>query len=269
MQLRQVLETVIEISKKAGEYLYGEFKTFNQKDIEVKSLNQLVSYVDITCERLLVEELSKLIPESGFITEEATIKKEADEYNWIIDPLDGTTNFMHGIPVFAISIALTRNGQTVLGVIYDVCHDQMFYADETGAYCNGTKIRVSDNIELNKCLLATGFPYYDFDAMESYMQVLRQLMKHTHGLRRMGSAAIDLAYIAAGKFEAYFEYGLSPWDVAAGAFIVEKAGGRVSDFKGGDQYIYGKEIIATNAHIYDTLYNIVAENFYPETKNAS
>lgn len=267
MPHKHLTESVIEITRHAGAYLLSEFKTFSQSAIEIKSMNQLVSYVDITCEQMLVSGLEKLVPEAGFITEEDTISKVSDDLNWIIDPLDGTTNFMHGIPVFAISIALKKGNEIILGVVFDVCQNDMYYADPSGAYCNGAPIRVSDNIELNKCLLATGFPYYDFDGMESYMSVLKKLMQHTHGLRRMGSAAIDLAYVAAGKFEAYFEYGLSPWDVAGGAFIVEKAGGKVSDFRGGDNYLFGKEIIATNQHIYSIFYEIIEETFYSQHQN--
>lgn len=253
----------IEITKQAGLYLFQEFKTFNQKAIEVKSPNQLVSYVDITAEKMLVEGLGKLVPEAGFITEENTITKVSDELNWIIDPLDGTTNFMHGIPVFAVSIALQKGDETLLGIVYDVCNDQMFYADETGAFCNGVPIKVSQNTNLNTSLLATGFPYYDFDGMENYMNVLKELMQHTHGLRRMGSAAIDLAYVACGKFEGFFEYGLHPWDVAGGTYIIKQAGGKVTDFKGGNDYIFGKTIVAANPNIYQRFYNIIHKNFNP------
>ena len=259
-----LLTKTIEITKQAGAYLLQEFKTFNQKAIETKSHNQLVSYVDITAEKMLVEQLGKLIPEAGFITEEKTIDKVSDELNWIIDPLDGTTNFMHGIPVFAVSIALQKGSETILGLVYDVCNDAIYYANETGAYCNGKPIKVSENSHLNKSLLATGFPYYDFDGMENYMNVLKELMRHTHGLRRLGSAAIDLAYVACGKFEAFFEYGLSAWDVAGGAYIIKQAGGKVSDFKGEGNYIFGKTIVAANPIIYETFYPIIHRNFYPE-----
>lgn len=262
MSVEHLIQPVLALTRKAGSYLLEEFKTFNQNSIEVKSMNQLVSYVDITCENMLVSGLEALLPEAGFITEEDTIQKKSDTYNWIIDPLDGTTNFMHGIPVFAISIALHHNHETLLGVVYDVCHDAMYHADQSGAYCNGVQISVSENTELNKCLLATGFPYYDFDGMESYMNVLKNMMQHTHGLRRMGSAAIDLVYVAAGKFEAYFEYGLSPWDVAGGAFIVQKAGGVVTDFRGKANHLFGKEIIATNRAVYPVFQEIIEANFY-------
>lgn len=261
MPIQNLTSQTLAITKQAGLYLLQEFKTFNQKAIETKSHNQLVSYVDITAEKMLVEGLEKLLPEAGFITEENTINKFSDKLNWIIDPLDGTTNFMHGIPVFAVSIALQKGEETLLGVVYDVCNDAMFYADETGAFCNGKPIRVSVNKDLNKSLLATGFPYYDFDGMENYMNVLKELMQHTHGLRRLGSAAIDLAYVACGKFEGFFEYGLSPWDVAGGAYIIRQAGGNVTDFKGGNDYIFGKTIVAANHHLYETFFNIIYQNF--------
>ncbi len=261
MPIQKLTAETLEIAKQAGLYLLQEFKTFSQKDINEKSPNQLVSYVDITAEKMIVEGLSKLVPEAGFITEENTIIKISDTLNWIIDPLDGTTNFMHGIPVFAVSIALQKGNETLLGVVYDVCNDNMFYADETGAYCNGSSISVSDNMVLNKSLLATGFPYYDFDGMENYMNVLKELMQHSHGLRRLGSAAIDLAYVACGKFEGFFEYGLQPWDVAGGAYIVKQAGGKVTDFNGGNDYIFSKTMVAANSHIYEPFYAIINKNF--------
>ena len=251
----------LEIIKQTGIYLLSEFKTFNKKSIEVKSPNQLVSYVDITAEKMLVEDLKKLVPEAGFITEENTIDKKSEILNWIIDPLDGTTNFMHGIPVFAVSVALQKNNETILGIVYDVCNDAMYYADETGAFCNGIPIKVSDNLQLAKSLLATGFPYYDFAGMENYMNVLKEFMQHTHGLRRLSSAAIDLAYVACGKYEGFFEYGLHPWDVAGGAYIVKQAGGKVTDFEGGNNYIFGKTLVATNSEIYEQFFNIINRNF--------
>lgn len=261
MSNREIVEQAKNISIETGKYLIAEFKTFNQKAIEVKSPNQLVSYVDITAEKMLVEKLGKILPEAGFITEEKTIDKFSDKLNWIIDPLDGTTNFMHGIPAFAVSVALYSGNNPLIGIVYDVCYDRLYWADETGAFCNDEKITISDNENLSKSLLATGFPYYDFDGMEKYLNTLKTLMKHTRGLRRLGSAAIDLAYVACGKFEGFFEYGLSPWDVAAGGFIVEKAGGKVCDFSGSNNWLFGKEIIASNSKIFETYFEIINSNF--------
>ncbi|NUM31341.1 MAG: inositol monophosphatase [Bacteroidetes bacterium] len=256
-----IINEAINITLQTGKYLLAESKNFNQNAIEVKSLNQLVSYVDITAEKMLVEGLNKILPEAGFITEEKTINKLSENLNWIIDPLDGTTNFMHGVPVFAVSVALYNKNEPLLGIVFDVCNNQLFWADNSGAFCNDEKITVSANYNLSKSLLATGFPYYDFDGMKSYLDTLKTLMKHTRGLRRLGSAAIDLAYVACGKFEGFFEYGLQPWDVAAGAFIIEKAGGRVCDFNGKQNWLFGKEIIASNSKIFNTYFEIINSNF--------
>lgn len=261
MPNNEFIQQTLDITRQTGNYLLKEFSTFNQNEIVVKSPNQLVSYVDITAEKMLVEGLIKLLPEAGFITEENTISKFSDKLNWIIDPLDGTTNFMHGIPAFAVSVALYNRNEPLLGIVNDVCNNKIYYAHENGAYCNGEKISVSENDNLAKSLLATGFPYYDFDGMEQYLNTLKTLMKHTRGLRRLGSAAIDLAYVACGKFEGFFEYGLHPWDVAAGAYIVKKAGGMVCDFEGKDNWLFGKSIIASNNRIFKTYFDIICSNF--------
>ena len=215
--------------------------------IEYKGINDLVSFVDKTAERKLVDGLAMLIPEAGFIAEEGTVNKKGQTYNWIIDPLDGTTNFIHSLPVFSISVALMRNEEVVLGVVYEVNKEECFYAVKgSKAFCNGQPIQVSPSLKLSESLLATGFPYYDFDKMDAYLSILKDFMQHSHGLRRLGSAAVDLAYVACGRFEAFFEYNLKPWDVAAGTLIVQEAGGIVTDFKNSDDFIFGGEILAAN-----------------------
>jgi myo-inositol-1(or 4)-monophosphatase len=228
-----------------------------------KALNQLVTDVDIRFEKKLVAICTELLPESTFLTEEKTIAEEENvRYRWIIDPIDGTTNFIHQIPAFAISIALQDNGHTIMGVVYELSRDEMFYASQgQGAFLNGESISVARHKELKDTLLATGFPYYDFDQMAAYLNVLRTFMHKTRGLRRIGSAAVDLAYTACGRFDGFFEYGLSPWDVAAGAFIVQEAGGTVCDFSGEDDYIFGKEIIASQKHIFEEFKAIIAKEF--------
>ncbi|MAY83671.1 MAG: inositol monophosphatase [Flavobacteriales bacterium] len=225
--------------------------------MEEKSLNSLVSYVDKTAEQMIVETLSELLPEAGFIAEEGTSDKVGDQYNWIIDPLDGTTNFLHGLPVYAVSIALQfqdededEDGDIVLGVVYEVNRDECFYSWKGGkAFLNNEEISVSKESNVKDSLFATGFPYYDYERIDSYFEVLKHLAQNSRGVRRMGSAAVDLAYVACGRFGAFFEYSLHPWDVAAGAFIVQQAGGEVFDFKGGDNWLHGKEILATNGRL--------------------
>lgn len=246
-ELSLLLEQTQEIAKEAGAFIRKERQHFNIEKVEHKGLNDLVSYVDKEAEKLIVKQLSKILPDAGFITEEGTEAKAAATLTWVIDPLDGTTNFIHGLPVYAVSIALMEANEVVLGVVYEVNRHECFYAVKGGgAYCNETKIQVSKASSLAESLIATGFPYYNFELIDKYMGALKELMKSTHGLRRLGSAAVDLCYVAAGRSEGYFEYNLNSYDVAAGALIVEEAGGKVTDFKGGRDFIFGRQIIATN-----------------------
>lgn len=260
--LQTLCQEVCTLSKEVGIFIKSERNKFSVDKIEIKGKNDLVSYVDKTSEKLIVEKLSQLLPESGFIAEEGTSSKKGEHYNWVIDPLDGTTNFIHGIPCYAISIALMRNNVLVLGVVYEINFDECFYAWEgSKAYLNGNEIHVSATSKLADSLLATGFPYYDYNRMDEYMEVFKHFMKHTHGLRRLGSAATDLAYVACGRFEGFYEYSLQPWDVAAGAFIVQQAGGKVTDFKGEENYIFGREIVAGNAACFDEFIDVVKHYF--------
>nr|MDQ3394760.1 inositol monophosphatase [Bacteroidota bacterium] len=242
VDLNKLVNEVILISKVAGAFIRDEGKKFKKESIEYKGLNDLVSFVDKEAEKLLVKGLRKALPEAGFITEEGTASSNSEEYKWVIDPLDGTTNFIHKLPVFAVSVGLIKGDKVVLGVVYEVNRDECFYAVAGGkAYCNGEVISVSPTNELGGCLLATGFPYYNFEKMQMYLDVLDKFMQKTHGLRRMGSAAVDLVYVACGRFEGFFEYNLHPWDVAAGIIIVKQAGGIVTDFKGVDDSLFGRQ----------------------------
>ena len=248
MNLETICQQVNSIAKEVGVFIKKQ--QISVTDVETKSKNSLVTFVDKTAEKKLVDELSKLIPEAGFIAEEGTSTKKGEVYNWIIDPLDGTTNFIHGVPCYCVSIGLTRNEELVLGVIYEINLDELFYAWEgSKAYMNSKEINVTPTLTLEDSLIATGFPYYNYDRQTEYMNLFQDLMKNTRGLRRLGSAAVDLAYVACGRFDAFYEYSLNPWDVAAGAFIVQQAGGKVSDFSGGNNYLFGEEIIAINPHI--------------------
>lgn len=246
--MQQLLQEVIVLVKEVGEFIRSEAQNFDESKIEYKGKNDLVSYVDKEAEKRLVQGLAELLPGSGFIAEEGTSKHQSDTYNWIIDPLDGTTNFTHGLPIFAISVALVKRKELSLGIVYDVMKDECFHATKgNGAYLNHVPIHVSQVKSLEKSLLATGFPYYNFDQMKQYLSILDECMQQTHGLRRMGSAAIDLVYTACGRFEGFFEYNLNAWDVAAGALIVQEAGGKVTDFKGGGDFLFGREIVAGSA----------------------
>ena len=252
--------SVCEIARKAGGFIANERKHFDPNKVENKGLHDLVSYVDKTSETVIIEALSLLLPESGFIAEEGTSTKKGDRFNWVIDPLDGTTNFIQGVPVYAVSIGLLEGEELVLGVVYEICRDECFFAWKgSKAYLNGDEIHVSDTSDMHDALLATGFPYSNFSQLDSYMDLLRWSMTEARGVRRLGSAATDLAYVACGRFDAFFEYDLKPWDVAAGAFIVQQAGGKIADFNRGESYLFGGEIIASNVPLLAEMQQKVAE----------
>ncbi len=262
MQLEQITSKVVEIAKEAGAFIREQRKTFSADKIEIKGLNDLVSYVDKTAEQIIVAALEKVLPEAGFLTEEKTINKKGEKYNWIIDPLDGTTNFIHGLPVYSVSIALQEDDELVLGVVYEVNQDECFYAWQGSiAYMNGKQIRVSDNKTINQSLLATGFPYYDFEKQPAYIALFTELMKSCHGLRRLGSAAVDLVYTACGRFDGYYEYNLNPWDVAGGIVILRQAGGDAVNFKGGNECLNTRELLATNGKITQEMLTAIQKYF--------
>ncbi|MCO4294384.1 inositol monophosphatase [Solitalea sp. MAHUQ-68] len=262
IDLANIFLQVKEITLATGAFIREERKKFSTDKIEYKGLNNLVSYVDKTSEEMIVKALEEILPEAGFITEEETINKTGERYNWIVDPLDGTTNFIHGIPTYSISIALHEYDEPVLGVVYEINLDELFYTWKgEKAYLNGHPINVSGNKTLGESLLATGFPYYDFDKAEQYISVFKELMQQTHGLRRIGSAAVDLAYVACGRFDGYFEFNLNAYDVAAGAYLVKQAGGTIHNFTGGDEYINTREIVAGNGFTGDNILKITKQYF--------
>jgi len=255
---------VCELSKTVGRYISEQSAQFSQDKIEHKGQHDYVSFVDREAEAQIVTKLRELIPESGFIAEEGTANNKGDVYNWVVDPLDGTTNFIHGVPVYSVSIALMENEAIVIGVVYEINLGECFYAWKGGkAMLNDHEIKISGMQQLDSALLATGFPYADFSRMDDYLKVFRHFMKNTAGIRRLGSAAADLAYVACGRFEGFYEYGLSPWDVAAGAFIVESAGGRATDFKGEGNYIFGRELIAGSPFIHPEMLSVIQKLFSP------
>jgi myo-inositol-1(or 4)-monophosphatase len=248
-QLTVICDQMIKTARKAGKFISDEALKFKSEAIEYKEVNNVVSYVDKETEKLIVNDLSALLPAAGFITEEGTAETEDKAgLNWIIDPLDGTANFIHGVPNYSVSLALAEGKNILIGVIYHVPADEIYHAIKGGgAFCNEKPIQVSGNTHLGQSLLATGFPYYKFENMDKYLLILESLMQKTHGLRRFGSAAIDLAYVAAGYFDGFYEYNLNSWDMAAGILLVEEAGGYVTDFEGGDNHLFGGFVVAGNA----------------------
>ena len=262
MDLVKITQQVIDLSSVVGAYIRKEAQDFNHHIVEEKGLNDLVSYVDKTAEEKIVEGLSVILPEAGFITEEGTAGYSNEDYRWIVDPLDGTTNFTHGLPIYAVSIALMYKDELVAGVVYEINKDEMFSATKgMGAWLNGKRIKVSGRDKLSESLLATGFPYYDFEQMSAYLKILNDFMQSTHGLRRMGSAAVDLAYVACGRFEGFFEYNLHAWDVAAGSLLVKEAGGEVTDFNLGKNFLFDREIIA-GGKVLQEMQAVIAQYWY-------
>lgn len=258
MDLEMICHKVAEAARLAGSFIRDERKKFEQSEVIEKGQRNLVSYVDVTAEKIITEELKKILPAAGFLTEEETVSKGNESLRWIIDPLDGTTNFIHNIPVYCVSIALAEKNELQVGVVYEINLDECFYAWKNGgAFLNGKKISVTTTPKLRNALCATGFPYEKFPLLDRYFSTLKFLFQNSHGIRRMGSAAIDLVYVACGRFDAFYEYQLNAWDVAAGALIVKEAGGIVSDFEGGEDYLFGKEIIASNGELYNEFLNVV------------
>ena len=258
MDYQTICTHVQDIARETGDFIRTERKKLKNADIETKSNASFVTYVDKTAEMMIVEALKKILPGAGFVTEEGTAGNSGEEMLWIIDPLDGTTNYIHGLYPCSVSIGLAQKGEMILGVVYEIGQEEMFYAWKgSPAFLNGREIRVSGSVHSAETLIGTGFPYYDFDRIIKYIAALDELMKKTRGLRRMGSAAADLSYVAAGRFDAFFEHALHAWDVAAGAFIIQQAGGIVTDFNGGSNWLSGGEIIAAGANYFPEFYEII------------
>ena len=264
LNLEKICQQVITLTNDVGEFIVSHQNKISKDQIEIKALNSLVSFVDQNAEKDLVKGLSEIFPEAGFITEEKTIATKTEvEYIWVIDPLDGTTNFLHGLPCYSISIALKKNDDYILGVIRSLPDNHVYSAWlNGGAYKNGIPISVSDTRTIKESLLATGFPYNTFGTLENYLNLFRYLMKNTRGIRRFGSAAIDLAYVAEGSFDGFFEYGLNEWDVAAGICLVKEAGGHVTDFKGTNKVNENRTILATNQVIHQELGGSISTYFH-------
>ncbi|MFC5408968.1 inositol monophosphatase family protein [Larkinella bovis] len=252
LHLAQISQQIDDIARTVGAFIRQERLLFSREKIEYKDVNNLVSYVDKEAEKQIVDALHQLLPEAGFITEEGTIGQTANQHglNWIIDPLDGTANFVHGLPVFSVSIGLAKGKMPLAGVVYDITRDECYSATAGGgawySRTGGTpeSISVSPATTLGESMVATGFPYRILDRIDRYLKIFATLIQRTHGIRRMGSAAIDLAYVASGRFEAYYEFNLNCWDMAAGVLLVQEAGGIVTDFQGGDEFLFRGDVLA-------------------------
>lgn len=248
-----------EMAREAGSLIMGHFR--QHVKIEYKGAVDLVTIADRTSEALILQRIRKQFPTHDVMGEEGTRIESGSEYKWYIDPLDGTTNFAHGYPVFCVSLAVERSGQRVAGVIYDPTRDEMFSAElGGGSRLNGAVIRVSSMSNLGECLLGTGFPSQKRHKNPNIF-FYHQLTLRTHGVRRAGSAALDLCNVASGRYEGFWEFNLNPWDTAAGVLIVEEAGGRVTDFSGGPFQIASHETLASNGLVHQALLHEFQEIF--------
>jgi len=258
---KNLCELTIPVVRSVGEFIRSKVNQIVKTDIETKERNSLVSYVDKTAEEKLVAALSAICPEAGFITEENTVAQSQKELTWIIDPLDGTTNFLHQIPHYAVSVALMSEGEVVLGVVLNAATDHCYYAwKEGGAYLDGEKITVSETSQLQEAVIATGFPYKKDDVVP-LIDTLKDMMRYGRGIRRMGAAALDLVYVACGSFDAYYEASINAWDIAAGIIIVREAGGRITDYDGNEDTIFTGRILATNGTIHQEVQDILTKHF--------
>jgi myo-inositol-1(or 4)-monophosphatase len=247
-----VLNVMANAALKAARGLLRDFGEVEQLQVSVKGPGDFVSTADLKAERTIRNELTRARPGYSLLFEESGAETGSDPHHrWIVDPLDGTTNFLHGIPHFAISIALERDGEIVAGLVYDPVRDEMYSAEKgLGAYVNDRRLRVSARRRLAEAVIGTGMPFGGRGDRPAYLASLAAVMAATSGVRRIGAAALDLAYVAAGRFEGFWEFGLSPWDIAAGFLLVREAGGYVSDLSGGHAMMTSGDVLAANDHLH-------------------
>jgi myo-inositol-1(or 4)-monophosphatase len=248
--MHPLLNIAIGAARRAGEVIVRSLDRVGTLTVSEKNRNDFVSEVDRAAEQVLIAAIRKAYPSHGFLAEESGATA-GDDYTWVIDPLDGTTNFLHGFPQYCVSIALAHRGVVTQGVIYDPVRNDLFSASRgRGAYLNDRRIRVSKRQHLRECLIGTGFPFRDGSYLDTYLAMMRSMIQHTAGIRRPGAAALDLAYVAAGFYDGFWEVGLNPWDVAAGSLLVLEAGGLIGDLAGEGDYLHSGQVIAANPKIF-------------------
>ena len=264
--MHPMLNTAVKAARRAGSIINRASLDIDLLTIKHKSNNDYVSEVDGAAEQAIIETLLDAYPNHAILAEESGSQGDS-EYQWIIDPLDGTTNFLHGFQQYSVSIALLQRGVLAHAVVYDPARNDLFTASRgKGAYLNDRRIRVSKRINLKDSLIGTGFPYTDFTHLDAYMGMLRDMMQKTSGVRRPGSAALDLAYTAAGRLDGFWEIGLNPWDIAAGCLLVQEAGGLVGDFLGNEMYLQSGNVVAGNPKVFAQLLQVIAPHLTEQLK---
>ena len=260
--LNEFLNTAVTAARLSGDIILRNLGQFSKTDIQTKQAFDFVTSVDKWSEAVIMQTIREKFPHHLFLSEE-TLKQEGNGgYRWIIDPLDGTTNYIHSYPMFSVSIALEFQNEIILGVVFDPLRDELFCAAKGGgSFLNNRGISVSDIALAEKSLIATGFPFRKKEMIDRYLDAFRKIFQRVSDIRRAGSAAIDLAYIAAGRVEGFFELNLSPWDIAAGSLLIREAGGTITDFQGSDQYLLTGDIVAGNNKTHAEILNIIKQVF--------
>jgi len=259
--MHPMLTTAVKAARRAGNIINRGARDLDLLTVTAKGPKDFVSEIDQAAEAAIVQTLHNAYPDHAILAEEGTAKDtNADaEHCWIIDPLDGTTNFLHGFPQYCVSIALQHRGHITQAVVYDPVRNDLFTATRgRGAFLNDRRVRVSRRQHLREALIGTGFPYRDGTNLETYLQMMRRMMVETAGLRRPGAAALDLAYVAAGYYDGFWEVGLNPWDVAAGSLLIIEAGGLVGDLSGESDYLYSGQVIGANPHIFAQMVKLLS-----------
>lgn len=268
--MHPMLTIAVKAARKAGDIINFASRDLSSLKIQTKTFNDFVSEVDKSAEQAIIETLKDAYPDHGFLGEESGDTNKNAEYIWIIDPLDGTTNFLHSYPQYCVSIALQEKGVLTQAVIYDPVHNDLFTATKgRGAFVNDKRIRVGSRHKLQDALIATGFPFRDFSYLDTYMAMLKSMIQNTKGIRRPGSAALDLAWVAAGWSDGFFELNLSAWDIAAGALLVKEAGGIVGDFEGNENWLKTGDIVAANPKVFAQMLQVLAPHLTQEIKDRS
>ena len=269
--MHPMLNIAIKAARRAGSVINRASRNLDALSVREKAANDYVSEVDKEAEQTIIRTLLEAYPKHSILAEEsgASNGDARSEYQWIIDPLDGTTNFLHGFPQYAVSIALSHRGVTTQAVVYDPCNNDLFTATRgAGAYLNDARIRVSKRLQLRTALIGTGFPFKEHRHLDAYLAMLRDLMQNSSGLRRAGAAALDLAYVAAGRLDGFWEIGLAPWDIAAGALLVIEAGGVISDLNGKDQHLQSGNVVCGNLKVHEELLQRLTAHLTPALKSA-
>lgn len=249
-----------ELAFNSGKILskyFGNVQSIHKKSTSI----DLVTNADIESENLIIKSIQKKFPNHTIISEESHLTNKGNDFTWVIDPLDGTTNFVHNLPIFAVSIGLKFKNKTILGVVYNPAADKMFYGiHNQGAYLNEKSINVSSSKTLSESLIVTGFPYLQDDKWDISFSIFKDFYSKTQGVRRLGAAALDLCFVAMGRFEVFYEFNLKPWDICAGSLIAKEAGAKISDWNNRSVPDSGKRIIATNGYVHDEALNLLKRN---------